>query len=131
MTMTQTFNPPTTFLRRAVLADAVLSGATGLLLIVGADILADLLALPAALLRGAGLVLVPYVALVAFVGTRERIARPAVMAIVVTNVLWAAASIGVLFTGLVAPNLLGYGFVVGQAVIVAALGELQYVAMKR
>ena len=131
MTMTQAFNPPTTFLRRAVLADAVLSGATSLLLIVGADILADLLALPATLLRGAGAMLVPYVAFVAFVGTRECIARPAVMAIIVTNGLWAAASIGLLFTGWVAPNALGYVFVVCQGVIVAALAEAQYVALKR
>jgi len=49
----------------------------------------------------------------------------------VINLLWAVASIGLLFTGLVAPNLLGYAFVIGQAVIVAALGELQYVALRR
>jgi hypothetical protein len=131
MTMTQIFNPPSSFLRRALLADAVLSGATGLLMIVGAGILGDLLALPATLLRAAGLLLVPYVAFVAFVGTREIISRSAVATIIVVNAVWAAASIGLLFTGWVAPNVLGYVFVAGQAVIVAALGELQYIALRR
>ena len=37
--------------------------------------LADFLNLPFALLREAGLVLIPYVAFVAFVGTRETISR--------------------------------------------------------
>src|SRR5678815_4133716 len=62
--------------------------ATGLLLIAGADPLTGLLGLPVTLMREAGLLLVPYVALVAFVGTRETISRPAVQAIIALNVLW-------------------------------------------
>jgi len=131
MTISHTLTPPTAFLRRALLADAVLSGGTGLMMIAGAHALGDLLALPAILLRAAGMLLMPYVAFVLFVALRDYIARPAVLTIVVINLLWAVASIGLLFTGLVAPNLLGYAFVIGQAVIVAALGELQYVALRR
>ena len=71
-------NCQNTFLRYALLADAVASGATGLLMIAGADLLTGLLGLPVALMREAGLLLVPYVALVAYVGTRESISRPAV-----------------------------------------------------
>jgi hypothetical protein len=119
------------FLRRALLLDAVASGATGLLLIAGAGLLEGLLSLPAALLRGAGLVLVPYVAFVIFAGTRAAIAQPAVWAIICANVLWAAASILLLLTGWVAPTALGYAFVIGQAVVVAVLGELQYVGLSR
>jgi len=51
-----------TFLRRAMLADAVLSGTTGLLMIAGAGILSEFLAIPQPLLFWAGLILVPYVA---------------------------------------------------------------------
>ena len=131
MTLTHTLTPSTVFLRRALLADAILSGATGLMMIAGAHALGDLLALPAILLRAAGMLLVPYVAFVLFVATREVIARPAVAAIIAINLVWAAASIGLLFTGWVAPNVLGHVFVAGQAVIVAALGELQYVALRR
>ena len=80
------------FLRYALIADAVASGATGLLMIAGADALTGLLGLPVALMREAGLLLVPYVALVAFVGTRAAISRPAVRVIIAINVLWVPAA---------------------------------------
>jgi hypothetical protein len=63
------------FLRRALLADALISGATGLLMLIGANVLASLLGLPEALLRYAGLVLLPYGSLVAYVATREQLRR--------------------------------------------------------
>jgi hypothetical protein len=125
------YDASSTFLRRALLLDAVASGATALLVIAGAGLLEGLLGLPAALLRGAGLVLVPYVAFVVFAGTRAAIAAPAVWAIIAANVLWAAASVVLLLTGWVAPTALGYAFVMGQAAVVALLGELQYVGLGR
>jgi hypothetical protein len=122
---------PTPFLRNVLLLDAAASGATGLLLIAGAGLLDGLLGLPVALMREAGLILVPYVAFVAWVGTRETIARGAVWAIVAANALWAIASVGLLVSGWVAPTALGYAFVIAQAVVVALLGELQYAGLKR
>jgi hypothetical protein len=82
-------------------------------------------------MREAGLLLVPYVALVAFVGTRETISRPAVHAIIVLNVLWVAASIGLLMGGSVAPTALGTAFVIAQAVAVGVFAELQFVGLRR
>jgi hypothetical protein len=120
-----------TFLRRALLLDALASGATALLLIAGAGLLEGLLGLPAALLRGAGLVLVPYVAFVILTGTRAAISQPAVWTIIAANVAWAAASALLLVSGWVAPTVLGYAFVIGQAVVVALLGELQYMGVRR
>ena len=120
-----------TFLRRALLLDAAASGATALLAIAAAGLLEGLLGLPAALLRGAGLVLVPYVAFVIYAGTREAVSRPAVWTIIAANVLWAVASALLLVSGLVAPTALGYAFVIGQALVVALLGELQYVGLRR
>ena len=120
-----------TFLRYALLADAVASGATGLLLIAGADLLTGLLGLPVALMREAGLLLVPYVALVAFVGTREAISRPAVQAIIALNVLWVVGSMGLLMGGWVAPTALGTAFVIAQAVVVGVFAELQVVGLHR
>lgn len=122
---------PTPFLRNVLLLDAAASGATGLLLIAGAGLLDGLLGLPVALMREAGLVLVPYVAFVAWVGTRETIARGAVWAIIAANALWTLASAGLLLSGLVARNTLGYAFVIAQAAVVALLGELQYAGLKR
>src|SRR5215207_1662991 len=48
---------PSTFLRYALLGDAIASGATGLLSFAGAGLLSSLLGLPEPLLRYAGLVL--------------------------------------------------------------------------
>jgi hypothetical protein len=76
-----------TFLRRALLLDAVASGATGLLLIAGAGLLEGLLGLPTTLLRSADLVPVPYVAFVTFTGTRGAISPRAVWTIVTANAL--------------------------------------------
>ncbi|HET6925338.1 MAG TPA: hypothetical protein VFI48_00590 [Hyphomicrobiaceae bacterium] len=122
---------PNPFLRNVLVLDAAASGATGLLLVAGAGVLEDLLGLPMALLRGAGLILIPYVACVAWVGTRQPIARRAVWAIIAANALWALASVGLLVSGLVGPTPLGYTFVIAQAAVVAVLGELQYAGLKR
>lgn len=124
-------NRQNTFLRYALLADAVASGATGLLMIAGAELLTGLLGLPVALMREAGLLLVPYVALVAFIGTRETISHPAVKVIIALNVLWVAGSIGLLTSGYVAPTMLGYAFVIAQAVVVGAFAELQFIGLRR
>src|ERR1043165_7926246 len=123
--------PQNTFLRYAPRAAAVASGATGLLLIAGADLLTGLLGLPVALMRECGLLLVPYVALVAFVGTREAIPTSAVKVIIAINVLWVLGSIGLLVGGFVAPTLLGYAFVIVQAVAVGVLAELQVIGLRR
>ena len=120
-----------TFLRRALMLDALASGATALLMIAGAGLVEGLLGLPAALLRGAGLVLVPYVAFVVYTATRDTISRSAVWTIIVANVAWAAASALLLVSGWVAPTALGYAFVIAQAVVVALLGELQYMGLRR
>jgi hypothetical protein len=119
------------FLHRALILDAVASGATAVLLIVAASALAPLLGLPVALMRGAGVLLLPYVAFVALVARRGRMEPAAVWTIIVSNGLWAAASFLLLLSGQIAPTALGIAFVVVQAVIVALLGELQYVGLRR
>ena len=124
-------NASSLFLRRALMLDAAASGATGLLMLAGAGMLESLLALPAPLLRGAGLTLVPYVAFVMIVATRASISASAVGVVIACNVAWTVASFAILAGGLVAPNMLGTLFVAGQALAVAALGVLQYVALRR
>jgi hypothetical protein len=118
------------FLRYALLADAVASGMTGLMMIAGADLLTGLLGLPVALMRESGLLLIPYVALVAFVGTRDVIPLGAVKVIIAINVLWVLGSVGLL-VGFVAPTILGYAFVIMQAVAVGVLAELQAIGLRR
>jgi hypothetical protein len=120
-----------TNLRFALLADAAASGATGLMMIAGAGLLDGLLGLPVALMREAGLLLVPYVAFVVYVGTRETISRPAVQATIAMNVVWVVASVGLLMSGYVAPTVLGYAFVIFQAVVVGVFAELQLIGLRR
>ncbi len=119
------------FLRRALLADALISGATGLLMLIGANVLASILGLPEALLRYAGLVLLPYGALVAYVATREQLRRWAVWAVIIANAIWAVDSIILLLSGWLTPNALGYAFIIFQALVVAAFAEIQYIGMRR
>jgi hypothetical protein len=119
------------FLRRVLLVDAVSCGAMGLGMIAFTDLFARVLELPAQLLSEAGLVLLPFAAFLAFVASRPTPARFAVWAIIVLNVIWVVDSIVLLFTGWVAPNALGYAFVIAQAVVVAVLADLEYVGLKK
>jgi hypothetical protein len=123
-------NQPALPLRNVLVLDAIASGATGLLAIVVSGLLERLLELPAALLLGAGLVLVPYVLFVIYTATRPAIPRAAVWAIVVANATWAIASVLLLLSGWVAPNALGVAFVLVQAGVVALLGQLQYMGLR-
>lgn len=133
--MSHTRLPATPFLRVALMGDAVASGATGLLLSAAASPLADLLGLPEPLLRVAGLVLLPYAAFVAWLGTREAPPRGAVRAVIAINLLWVADSLlligfGPALAGL-APGQLGIAFVLAQALVVAGFAAAQWVALAR
>jgi hypothetical protein len=122
---------PSNLLRFALIADAVASGATGLLMLGGAGFLAGLLGLPTELLRYAGLALLAFVVFVGFVGTRAEISRTAAALIVVINAAWVVGSVLLLLSGWVAPTTLGYAFVLAQAAAVAVLAELQWIGLRR
>jgi hypothetical protein len=119
------------FLRRVLLVDAASCAGMGLGMIAFNDLLARILQLPAQLLSEAAIVLLPFAAFLAFVASRPTPARFAVWAIIVLNVIWVVDSIVLLFTGWVAPNALGYAFVIAQAVVVAVLADLEYVGLKK
>ncbi len=122
---------PAPLLRQALLADAVTTAACAALLIGGAGILDDLLGLPAGLLRGAGLVLVPFVALVSWLGTRQRLPRMMILAVIGLNILWVIDSVLLLVGGWVTPTAAGLAFVIAQAVAVAMYAELQIIGLRR
>lgn len=122
---------PSPFLRQVLLADALISGVTGLAMMLGAGLLADLLGLPAMLLRWAGLILLPFAALVGWLATRERLPSRAVWAVITLNALWAADCVLLVVAGLIEPTWLGLAFVLFQAAVVALFAELQYVGLRR
>ncbi len=121
----------TTFLRRVLIADAAISGVSGLVMLAGAGIFHDLTALPVDLVRYAGLSLLPFAALVAFIATRPEISRAGTWTVIAINAIWTVESIALLFSGWVHPNLLGQVFVVAQALMVAGLAELEFIGLRR
>ena len=122
---------PSMFLRRAILADAIFSGVSAVLLTFGAGALAPLLNLPEALLRETGLFLIAYAALVGWLGTRPSMPKALVLIVIAGNAAWTIGSIALLFSGAVTPNLLGEAFVAAQAIAVGAFAELQYIGLRK
>jgi hypothetical protein len=119
------------FLRSVLLIDAATCVATGLLMTFAAGFLADLTQLPPDLLRSAGLSLFPIAAFIAFVATRAVLPRAGVWLVILGNVAWVGASLGVLLGGAISPNAFGYAFVAFQALAVAVLAELEFTAVRK
>jgi hypothetical protein len=90
----------------------------------------ELLDVPLQLLRVAGLVLLPYALGLILLSRRSILPTAAVGAVIATNVLWALTSVLILLAGGLEPNALGYAFVGGQALVVAAFAQLQYVGLR-
>jgi hypothetical protein len=119
------------FLNRVLLADATISGVTGLLMTIFAESLHRLLGVPEPLLRYAGISLLPFAAVLIYLANRKNLSRAVVWVIIAGNALWAIDSIILLFTNWVAPTTLGYTFIIAQALIVGIFAEAQYVGLKR
>ena len=117
-------------LRYALIGDAVASGATGLLMIAGAGILSDLLGLPQQLLMIAGLILMPFTAMVAYLATRQTPSPGSVWSVILINIAWVAASAFVLFGGVVSPTVLGHTFIAAQAIVVFAFADFQFFGLR-
>jgi hypothetical protein len=118
-------------LRSALVVDAVISGATGFVMLLGAGLLESWLALPAALLRYAGVSLLPFAALLVYFSAREPVTPGSVRAVIALNAAWVVASVLVLVSGRIAPNALGVAFILVQAVAVAIFADLQYMALRK
>lgn len=118
-------------LRGALLLDAAATAAMGVLLAAAAGPLSGVLGLPAGLLRWAGLVLVPFAAVLGWMGTRPSVGPGAAWAVIACNVLWAADSAILLLTGWVDPTLLGSAFVLVQAAAVGAFAWMEHAGLRR
>ena len=115
----------TRYLRIVLAADAASCIASGALQLAATDALAQLFALPRALLLESGLFLVAYGLVVAVVAMRARIPRALVALFALGNLGWAAGCAGLLASGLVQPAAPGVGWVLVQAVTVVVLAVLQ------
>lgn len=115
-------------LRTALKLDALVTGANGAAYLVAAGPLEDLLGPSPALLRGIGVFLLAFSAVVWTVGSRPRVSSPAALAVIAVNVLWAADSIAFLASGLSDPTTVGGIWIVMQALVVAGFAVLQAAA---
>ena len=120
-----------TFLRRALLADAVFSGVAAVGFTFGASAFAVLFNLPEALLRETGLFLIAYSALVGWLASRASVAKALVLLVVVGNAAWTVGSVALLLSGAVSPNIAGEIMVVAQAIATGVFAELQYLGLRR
>jgi hypothetical protein len=123
--------PQTPFLRLALTADAVASAAMGLAFATAPAAIGTATALPAGLLRGAGLFLLAYAALLAWLATRHAVPRALLWLLVAGNLIWAMECAALPLLGLVAPNGWGIALLAAQAVAVAIFAELYIVALRR
>ncbi|CAM5221744.1 hypothetical protein ARD30_08080 [Bosea thiooxidans] len=118
-------------LRNALALDAAACAGMGLLLATAAGPLAAPLGLPEALLRGAGLLLLPCAALLGFLASRKALPRLAVYAVIGINLVWIVDSLAILLLGWFAPTGLGIAFVLAQAAAVAIVTELEVLGLRR
>lgn len=123
--------PSPVFLRRVLMLDAATCIVTGGLLALGAGFLSGLFALPEVLLREAGIALFPVAAFIAFTATRSQLSPAMVWLVIAGNILWVAGSVGLLLSGAVSPTGLGQAFVIGQAIAVAILAELEFFGLRK
>ena len=114
-----------TFLRRVLLVDATASGGMGVLFLLAAGPMESLLGLPATLLRGVGMFLIPFAGFLVWLAPRASERQAVVRFVAAGNVLWIVASVLLLVSGRVDPTPLGTGFVVLQALVVAVFAYLE------
>jgi hypothetical protein len=118
-------------LRLLLIVDALVSGAAGVAMIAAADMLQPLLSVPVPVMRLAGVLLLPFAAMVFFFSRPAQLTRSRVWFVIALNLTWVAASVLVLVTGWLRPTTLGIAFVAVQALVVAALAELQFTGLRR
>ena len=123
--------PQPSLLRLALLADALASGAMGVLMAAGAGLLSPFLGLPSPLLLWAGVLLIPFALFVAWTGTREQPPGGAAGAIALVNLAWVVGSVALLALLPQAPTVLGYAFVIAQALAVLLLALMQWTGLSR
>lgn len=115
----------TPFLRRLTWFDAATCAGAGLLLSLAAEPLAGWTGLSAAILRPAGLFLLPYAAVLAWLAGRGRLSSATVTTLGAVNAVWVVASIGLMLAA-GSVTAFGYAFVAAQALVVAAIAAAQF-----
>ena len=122
---------PSAFLRRALMADALVSAAVGAVMALGAAALRGVVGIPSSVLMLAGLALLPYAAYLLWLATRAAVPRGAVWVPIVLNVLWAIECLLFTFNASPPPTLLGEAFIAVQVIVVLVFAELEFIGLRR
>lgn len=119
------------FPRRVLALDSASCAMIGLLLSLGAAPLSGLFGLGERLLFGAGLLLLPLAAFIAWLASRPSPPAPLVWIVIVGNLAWTAESFLLISTESGRITALGTAFVAGQALAVLAITALEYAGLRR
>ena len=122
---------PSVFLRRALVADALVGATAGAVMALDAAPLQGLLGIPWALLMPAGLAFFPYAAYLLWLATRTAVPRAAVWVPIMLNLLWALECVGFALNASPPPTLLGEAFIASQAIAVLVFAGLEYIGLRR
>ena len=118
-------------LRWALKLDVAVTGANGVAYLVAAGALDGVLGIPAWFLRAVGAFLLVFAAAVLLVATREQLSRPAVLAVIAANVLWAVDSVALVAAGTFDPTTAGVVWTLLQAAVVVLFAALQLLGRRR
>jgi hypothetical protein len=121
---------PRNVLRYVLWADAISCLACGLLQVVFTASLGQILGLPLTLLADTGLFLLVYGTVVGFLAMQARGRNAFIWLLIVGNVTWGVAAVGVLLGGNLQVTLLGKGYIIAQALTVLILARLQYLCVR-
>jgi hypothetical protein len=120
------------FLRRVLQADGVFCALSGLLLLVDSGPIAMLIgASQPWVLMMLGVDLLIYAALLFLAARRTPTVRWHVIAFLVADGAWVLASLALVLGGLLSLTTFGFWAVLGVADVVAVLGVLKYVGLRR
>jgi hypothetical protein len=119
-------------LRRALQADGIFCTLSGLLLLVDSGPLATLIgASQPWVLMVLGVDLLIYAALLFLAARRTPIVRWHAIAFLAADVAWVLASLALVLGGLLSLTTFGFWAVLGVADVVAVLGALKYIGLRR
>ena len=123
--------PASTFLRRVLLADAVLSLPSGAAMALGGGLLSQWLGLPAWLLVPGGVALVAYAVLLFWMAERPSVPRVALWVFIGFNLVWAIDCVAIATGVWFAPTALGLAFLGLHVLAGLVFAELQFMGLRR
>ncbi len=120
------FSPMQLSLRSLLGVDAATCAAMGGLLVLVSGDIAGVTQISAPLLFWAGLLLFPVAVFMALSARAAQVPGWAVNLVVLGNLAWVLASLVLPFAGVIAPNTLGWAFLLIQAAAVVVLSWLEW-----